>query len=99
MRTDKYPHRNAFTSSDGTHPGGSNPGTGKTFFFFKSSRPVLDTGIHPRRVKLPGREVDHSSPSSAKVKNEWCCTSNTLYALMAWRGKTLLFITFKKQKG
>jgi hypothetical protein len=26
-------------------------------------------------VKWPGHEVDHSSPSSAKVKIEWSCTS------------------------
>ena len=26
-------------------------------------------------VKRPGRDVDHSPSSSAKVKNEWSCTS------------------------
>jgi hypothetical protein len=26
-------------------------------------------------IKLPGRETDHSSPSSAKVKNAWSYTS------------------------
>jgi hypothetical protein len=26
-------------------------------------------------VKRPGQEVDHSPPSSAKVKNEWSCTT------------------------
>jgi hypothetical protein len=27
-------------------------------------------------VKRPGREVDHSPPPSAEVKNAWSCTSN-----------------------
>ena len=27
------------------------------------------------RIKRPGREVDHSSPSNADVKNEWICAS------------------------
>jgi len=26
-------------------------------------------------VELPGHEVDHLSPSSAKVTNEWTCNS------------------------
>jgi hypothetical protein len=26
-------------------------------------------------IKWPGREADHSSPSSAEVKNAWSCTS------------------------
>jgi hypothetical protein len=34
-------------------------------------------------VKRPGREADHSPPSSAKVKNEWSYTSTPQYALMA----------------
>jgi hypothetical protein len=28
-----------------------------------------------RRVKRTGREVDHSSPSTGEVKNEWSYTS------------------------
>ena len=39
----------------------------------------------------PGHEVNHSPPSSAKVKNEWRCTSLLIYAFIAWRGKTLPF--------
>ena len=27
-------------------------------------------------AKRPGREIDHSHPSSAEVKNEWSCTSS-----------------------
>jgi hypothetical protein len=35
-------------------------------------------------VKRQGREADHSSPSSAEVKNAWGYTSTPQYALMAW---------------
>jgi hypothetical protein len=35
-------------------------------------------------VKRPEREVDHSFPSSAEVKNAWSYTSTPQYALMAW---------------
>jgi hypothetical protein len=35
-------------------------------------------------VKQPGREVDHSSPSSAEVKNAWSYTSTPQYDLIAW---------------
>jgi hypothetical protein len=35
-------------------------------------------------VKLPGREANHSPPSSAEVKNEWSYTSASLYAFMVW---------------
>jgi hypothetical protein len=34
-------------------------------------------------VKRPGREADHSPPSSAEV-NVWSYTSTPLYAFMAW---------------
>jgi len=33
-------------------------------------------------LKRPGREVNHSPPSSAEDKNEWGCT------FMVWTGKT-----------
>jgi hypothetical protein len=36
-----------------------------------------------------GREVDHSPPSTADVKNEWSCTSAPTYAFVAWIGKTI----------
>jgi len=32
------------------------------------------------------RDVDHTSPSSAEVKNEWSCTSIPAYALIACTG-------------
>jgi hypothetical protein len=35
-------------------------------------------------VKRPGREADHSPPSSAEVKNAWSCTSTPQYVFMAW---------------
>jgi hypothetical protein len=35
-------------------------------------------------VKRPGREADHSSLSTAEVKNEWSYTSITQYVFMAW---------------
>jgi hypothetical protein len=35
-------------------------------------------------VKWPGREDDHSPPSSAEVKNAWSYTSTPQYAFMAW---------------
>jgi len=35
-------------------------------------------------VKLPGREADHSSPSSAEVKNTWSYTFTPQYVFMVW---------------
>jgi hypothetical protein len=35
-------------------------------------------------VKRPRREVDHSSPSSAEVKNTWSYISIPSYVFMAW---------------
>jgi hypothetical protein len=35
----------------------------------------MDTGGSFPGVKRPGREADHSPPSSAEVKNEWSYTS------------------------
>jgi hypothetical protein len=34
-------------------------------------------------VKRPGREADHSPPSSAEIKNAWCYTSIPEYVFMA----------------
>jgi hypothetical protein len=36
------------------------------------------------RVKRPGREADHSPPSSAEVKNAWSYTSTPQYVFVAW---------------
>jgi hypothetical protein len=35
-------------------------------------------------VKRPGRESDHSPPTSAEVENTLTSTSTSLYAFMAW---------------
>jgi hypothetical protein len=35
-------------------------------------------------VKCLGHEVDHSSPSSAEVKNAWSYTSSPQYIFKAW---------------
>jgi len=46
-------------------------------------------------VKCPGHEVDHLPPSSAKVKNEWNCTSALpCVPSCLWTGTALPFFTF-----
>jgi hypothetical protein len=35
-------------------------------------------------IKLPGREADHSPPSSAEVKNAWSYISTPQYVFIAW---------------
>jgi hypothetical protein len=35
-------------------------------------------------VKRPGREADHSPPTSVQVKKTWTCTSTPPYVFMAW---------------
>jgi hypothetical protein len=54
------------------------------FLFTTAYRPALEPTQPPIQcvpgnftpwVKRPGREADHLSPSSAKVKNEWSYTS------------------------
>jgi hypothetical protein len=51
----------------------------KIFLFATASRPALGPIQSPRRwvpvVKQPGREADHSPPSSAEVKKAWSYTS------------------------
>jgi hypothetical protein len=37
-----------------------------------------------RGVKRPGREADHSPPSSAKVKNVWSYTFTSQYGFKVW---------------
>jgi hypothetical protein len=57
-----------------------------------SSRPILGPTQPPIQwalgallpdVKQPGREADHSPPTSAEVKKTWIYTSNFPYAFMA----------------
>jgi hypothetical protein len=63
------------------------------FLFTTASRTALGPSQSPIQwvpealssgVKLPGREADHSPPSSAEVKNVWHCTSIPQYAFMTW---------------
>jgi len=35
-------------------------------------------------VKRPGREADHSTPSSTEVKDEWSYISTPQYVFMVW---------------
>jgi hypothetical protein len=43
-------------------------------------------------VKQPGREADHSAPSSVDVKNAWNCTSTVPHPFVAYTGKTSCFL-------
>jgi hypothetical protein len=65
----------------------------ETFLFTTASRPALGPtqppiqwvpGALSLEVKRPGREADHSPPTSAEVKNAWSYTSTPKYAFMAW---------------
>jgi hypothetical protein len=47
------------------------------------------TGGSFSRVKLPGREVKHPTPSGAEFKNELNYKSATLFVCMAWTRKLL----------
>jgi hypothetical protein len=44
----------------------------------------MDVGSSFPEVKRPGREADHSPPSSAEVKNACSYISTPQYAFMAW---------------
>jgi hypothetical protein len=70
----------------------SSPGSGKNFLFCISSRQVLwPTQPYIQRVeralslgvKRPGREADHSPPTSAEVTKTWVYTATPLYLFMA----------------
>jgi hypothetical protein len=65
---------------------------GNNFHFSMSSRPALGPTQPPIQrvpgapfpgVKRPGREADHSPPTSAEVKKMWIYTSTPSYAFMA----------------
>jgi hypothetical protein len=77
------------------------------FLFTTASRPVLGPTQPPIQlvrgalslgVKRPGREADHSSPSSAEVKNAWSYTSTLPICLhgvvVCWSTGTNLPFTF-----
>jgi hypothetical protein len=65
----------------------SSSGRVKNLLFSKSSRPALGS-TQPSiqwvsEVKRPGREADHSPPTSAEVKKMWIYASTPPYAFMA----------------
>jgi hypothetical protein len=71
---------------------GSSTGTVKNVLFSTSSRPALGPTQPPVQwapgalspdVKRPGRETDHSPPTSAEVKKMWIYTSTPPYIFMA----------------
>jgi hypothetical protein len=70
--------------------GGSSPGKGREFFSSPlcpgpSQLPIIwVSGALSVWVKRPGREADHSPPSSAWVNNAWRYTSAPQYVFMAW---------------
>jgi hypothetical protein len=62
----------------------SSRGRGKIFLLFTSSRPVLvPTQPSVPGEKRPGRDVNHSPPSSAEVKNNTAI--HPLPNASAWR--------------
>jgi len=48
-----------------------------------ASYPMGTGGLFPPEVKQPGREADHSPPSSVEVKNA-CCYTSTPHVFKAW---------------
>jgi hypothetical protein len=59
------------------------------FIFNEYAHPAsypMDTGwgLFPPEVKRPGRETDHSSPSTGKVKDAWRYTSTLQYVFLEW---------------
>jgi hypothetical protein len=82
--------------------------------FTTASRPALGPTQPPIQcvpgalslgIKRPGREADHSPPSSVEVKNMWIFTSTPQYASMAWclvtksTGTTLPYQKWQRRKG
>jgi hypothetical protein len=61
--------RHRVQTGSGSHPPSCPMGTG---------------GAFPPEVKRPGREANHSPPSSAKIKNEWSYISIPTYVFMVW---------------
>jgi hypothetical protein len=75
-----------------TRDGSSSPGRVKKFLFSTSFRPGMGPTQPPIQwvpgalfsgVKRPGREADHSAPTTAEVKKIWIYTSTPPYAFMA----------------
>ena len=51
-------------------------------------------GSHPG-VKRPGSDADHSPPFSAKIKNEWICTS---FPPICVRGVERNYFSFERDR-
>ena len=51
----------------------------------------MGTGVLPRGLKQSGREVNHSSPSSAEAENEWRYNSLPRIHLRDVDGENFLF--------
>jgi len=87
---------------DGLDYQGSNPRRGKRGKRFscapKIQRNSVGTQLFPRREKWLRREADHSSPSSAKVKNEWSYTSAFLICLYGMQGDFTYIDTDQKER-
>jgi hypothetical protein len=71
------------------------------FLFTTASRTALGpteppiqwvSGALSLRVKRPGREADHSPPSSAEVKNAWSYTSTPQYAFIVKHRDNFTFL-------
>jgi hypothetical protein len=69
------------------------PGRGKRFSLFKNvhSSPGANTTSYSMDVmdsflrgKVSRAKVDHSSPSSAEIKNAWSYTSIPSYVFLVW---------------
>jgi hypothetical protein len=60
---------------------GSIPGRGKGFFSSSKCPDWLRANNSFLGVKWPGYDIDHSSPSRARAKNEWNCNSVSFICL------------------
>ena len=75
----------------------SNTDGGKRLFLKSSGLALGPTEYFTeltRGVKQTGREVNHSPPSVADVKNDWNYTFTILHALMECMGKPLPFYPY-----
>jgi len=43
----------------------------------------MDSGVLSPGIKRPGRDIDHSPPFIAEIKNWWSCTSTLRHVFMA----------------
>jgi hypothetical protein len=84
----------------GEWSGSRTPVGGKRFSLLHNVE--TDSGTNPASNKCvlefffggkgPEREFNHSSPSSAEVKNDWSYTYTPLYVFTAWAENFTFFI-------